>query len=113
MGSGRAAADLLRRDVANSTDQHGGLRNRGLCVLRVDRRLEGLGKAEIEDLHAIPGHHHVIRFQIAMDESDVMGGGKAVSDLGSEVHHLPRRKRAVSDSLAQRYGVVRDRNATT
>ena len=43
----------------------------------------------------------------------LMGGGKAVSDLGSEVHHLPRRKRAVSDSLAQRYAVVRDRNATT
>ena len=65
-----------------------------------------LRQAEVEDLDApVPGHEEVLRFQVTVHDSLLVGGREALRDLDRVFDGLPGRKRPGGQALSQRLAV--------
>src|SRR5437899_2036114 len=92
------ATDLLRRHVAYCAhnDARIGIdTSRGNVCLRLTAvRLSEFRNAEVENFYAaIIGDEDVVGFQIAMNDSFLMCGGKPVRDLARVLNHSALRQR--------------------
>ena len=100
------AARLLGRHVADGAEN--GARPRFLdCrgALAASLRLvsQQLGQAEVEDLDvAVPGHHHVLGLQVAVDDAGRVGLAEAVGNLKRDIEQAPGRQRSFVQELPQR-----------
>jgi hypothetical protein len=106
---GGLGAHLLGRHIADRAENRSRLRvdrhglNRGLAE---ERRLDSLelGQAEVENLEAaISGDEQVLRFQIAVDDSFIVGRRQAAGELHGIIERLPHRQRLGSQSLSKRF----------
>jgi hypothetical protein len=62
--------------------------DRRSCVQLGDSEVDNLGKP-------VAGHHHVLRFEVAMDDACGMGLGEALCDLMSQLHRAAQRHRVL------------------
>ena len=84
-GGGVVAERLLRRDVLGGAHHHAGLRDR--------RRVDGLGDAEVGELH-LPGgrDQDVAGFDVAVDQPGGVGDLKRPAGLLEHVERVPQRQ---------------------
>ncbi len=90
---------LFRRHVKRRSGNRAALRHAGV--------VGGAGQAEIGDLHAARGFDHDVGgFDVAVDQSQGMGGGKTLGDLSPQTENFLDFKRPHAiDSLLQRLPV--------
>jgi hypothetical protein len=88
----RFATSLFGRHVANCSDDHAGLGQRA----RQRRGNGGVvqpGEAEIEQLHvAVGAHHHVVRFDVAMNDLGGVCDGERFGNLPGNGDHPAERQ---------------------
>jgi hypothetical protein len=75
-GIGLLALALFRRHVRRRAQDHGGPGLRDI--------MRGFGKPEVQDLHAFPRDHDVVRLQIAMHDAGGVRGRQTIGDLRAE-----------------------------
>ena len=61
-----------------------------------------LGEAEVEQLDARLGEHHVARLEVAMDDPLAMGAAERVGDLDAVAQELIGGQRSAAQALRQR-----------
>jgi hypothetical protein len=100
----RPARRLLGGHVADGAHHHpraGHLRG-GCAFGAVAPRFGELGQAEVQDAHvAVPGHHHVLGLQVAVDDARLVGAGQAVGDLHRKLEDALGGQRARGQDVAQ------------
>jgi hypothetical protein len=80
----RLALNTLGRHVGDGSQNHPRLGHE-LGLLGLVSRLRQLGETEVQHLDpAVVSDHHVGRFEVAMDDPFLVGGGQRVSDLDRE-----------------------------
>jgi hypothetical protein len=105
---GREAAHLLGRHVADRAEHQTGIRvrrRREVCRSRCRRSFfRQLDEAEVENLHvAVRRDEDIFRFQIAMHDPLVVGGGKPAGDLHRVLDGFTHRDRLAGQACPQRF----------
>jgi hypothetical protein len=92
----RAAAEPFRRQVRRGAD-HLAADPVGLT--------HGRGDAEVDELHAAGGDHHVARLDVAVHDVAGVGGGQRGGHLGADQRGGAPRQRAAVQDLGERPAV--------
>ena len=72
---------------------------RALVRLAIDQ----FGQTEVEHLHvAVGAHHDVLRFDVAVGDAALVGGGQCARDLHRDAHGLAHRDGAAVEPMPQR-----------
>ena len=65
-----------------------------------------LRQPEVEDLHAVAGqHHHVARFQVAVNDAVTMRRNYGIDDLRRQVKKAVERQAATGNTVGKRAAV--------
>jgi hypothetical protein len=101
------AADLFRRHVTGSAQDGSGTRGHRSCgeftgVRGAFFRLNGLCQPEIENLRqSTVGEEHVLRFQVAVNDSCSVCRGQRVGDGGADFYRLPPVQWPLPETLSE------------
>ena len=96
-------ARLLRGHVADGPHDGAFLRLRRFDRAGVAFEGHVLGEAEIEDLHEpVAGDHHVLGFQVPVDDAGFVSAGEPARDLASDLEQTPVGKRPRERRFAER-----------
>ena len=106
------SARLLRGHVVGRADQRADRGQPGFVLhrLRVRTGVSGIrgerAEPEVEHLdEPVPGHHHVLRLEIAVDDPGFVRLGDRAGDLRRDLHDARKRQPAGGDQLVQRLAV--------
>jgi hypothetical protein len=111
-----AALELLRRHVLQRADDDALRRERGTLGAGLPRdrrviRFPGaerdmvLREAEVQQLRAAPGQHHVARLEVAVDDALAMRGFQGARNLLAVTEDLVHRERAALQAMRERLAV--------